>query len=51
MLNNRNAEIESLKQKCQKHEITIMESRNYENVINDHENKIVLLSNELMRLS
>lgn len=44
MLENRNREIEDYRQKCQKFEISLMELRNYENVIADNENKIVLLN-------
>ena len=51
MLENRNREIDQYKQKCQKYEISIMELRNYENVISDNENKIVLLNQELLRLN
>lgn len=51
MLNNRNSQIEDYKQKCQKYEIEIMELRNYEHIIAEHEDKLVLLSNELMRLT
>lgn len=51
MLENRNREIDDYKQKCQKYEITIMELRNYENLINDHENKLALLNQELLRLN
>jgi len=36
--------MDDLRQKCQKYEIAIMEYRNYENVIADNENKIVLLN-------
>ena len=51
MLGNRNSEIEDLKQKCQKYEIDIMELRSYEHLLTEHEDKLVLLSNELMRLT
>lgn len=51
MLENRNREIEDYRQKCQKYEISLMELKNYENVISDQENKIILLNQELMRLN
>ena len=51
MLENRNREIEDYKQKCQKYEITIMELRNCENLINDYENKLALTNQEFIRLN
>lgn len=51
MLENRNREIDDYRQKCQKYEISLMELRNYENVIADNENKIILLNQELLRLN
>ena len=51
LLDNRGREIDDYKQKCQKYEITIMELKNYENVISDHENKLALLNQELIRLN
>lgn len=44
LLDNRARELEDYKQRCQKYEITVMELRNYENLITDHENKLVLLN-------
>lgn len=37
--------------KTQKQEIIIMELRNYENLLTDHENKLALLNQELLRLN
>lgn len=51
LLDNRNREIDDYKQRCQKYQITIMELRNYENLINDHENRIALLNQQLIRLN
>ena len=51
MLEHRNRDIDDYKQKCQKYEIGLMELRNYENVIADNENKIVLINQELLRLN
>ena len=51
MLDNKNREVDDLRQKCQKYEISLMELRNYENVIADNENKIVLLNQEVLRLN
>jgi hypothetical protein len=51
MIENRNREIEDYKQKCQKYEITVMELKNYENTINDCQNKLALLTQELHRLN
>lgn len=51
MLENRNRQIEDYKQKIQKYEISLMQLRNYENVIADNENKIILVNQELLRLN
>ena len=51
MLENRTREIEDYRQKCNKYEISLMELKNYENVISDQENKIILLNQELLRLN
>lgn len=50
-MNNRDADIENYKQRCQKYEIEIMELRNNENIISDLENKVTLLASELNRLN
>ena len=42
MAENRNREIDDLRQKIQRYEISLMELRNYENMIADFENKIAL---------
>ena len=44
MLENRNREVDDYRQKCQKYEISLMELKNYENIIADSENKIILLN-------
>ena len=51
MAENRNREIDDLRQKIQRYEISLMELRNYENMIADFENKIALLNQELLRLN
>lgn len=51
IIDNKNREIDDYRQKCQKYEISLMELRNYENVIADNENKIVLLNQEVLRLN
>jgi uncharacterized protein YukE len=51
MLNNRDADIENYKQRCQKYEIELMELRNNEHLVSELENKVALLANELNRLS
>jgi chromosome segregation ATPase len=51
LLDNRAREVEELRQRAQKQEITIMELRNYENLIADHENRLALLNQELLRLN
>ncbi len=51
MLNSRGMEIDEYKRKCERYEVSLMELRNYESLIEDNENKIVLLNQEILRLN
>lgn len=51
LLENRNREIDDYKQRIQKMEIQVMELRNYESILTENENKIAMLSQEMLRLN
>lgn len=50
-LENRNRQIEDYRQKIQRLDIQVMELRNYESTIAQNENKIAMMSQEMMRLN